>query len=68
MKKTITLATFRRVHAAEETMMRIVMPRTSASDPLPSLPFTAPGEVIARRTGSRLARPLTFTMAEVAHA
>jgi hypothetical protein len=65
MKKRITLHTFRRVGAAEEAMMRAVMPRASAADPEPLQRFAAPAvEEVARRGGARLVRPLTFTLAE----
>jgi len=66
MRKTITLSTFRRMHAAEEQMMRATMPRISASDPEPTRPaFAAAPVVLASRNGSRLVRPLTATIEEV---
>ena len=70
MRKTITLDTFRRVARAEETMMRSVMPRTSAADAAPLAPafaFVRASEV-ARRDGSRLVKPAGFKLAEVCHA
>lgn len=70
MRPRITLATFRKVAAAEETMMRAVMPRVAQADPTPLPRFAAPaaGELLAQRAGSRLVKPLTFTLAEVARA
>lgn len=66
MKKTITLATFRRIARAEEQMMRGSMPLTSARDlaPLPGFHAPSASEMVAARNGSRLVKPLTFTMAE----
>jgi hypothetical protein len=68
--KKITLATFRKLAAAEETMMRACMPQADAADtaPLPLWHAPAAVEVLAARRGSRLVRPvapLTFTLAEV---
>ena len=65
----ITLATFRRLAAAEETMMRGSMPLTSARDlaPLPAFHAPSASELVAARSGSRLVRPvpaLTYTLAE----
>ena len=73
MKRHLTLATFRKVETLHEMMIRATMPRTSAADQTPLLAFAAPtaSEVIARRVGSRLVRPvpvLTFKLEEVAHA
>ena len=67
------LATVRSVRRLEEQMMRAMMPRTSAADPTPLPAFAAPSaaEILARRRGSRLVRPvpgLTFTIAETIHA
>jgi len=69
MKSKITLKTFRRVDALQETMMRGVMPRTSAADPEP-LPVRAARDVaeVGRVDGSRLVKPLMATMQEVANA
>lgn len=67
--KKITLNTFRKMDVAEEIMIRVVMPTTSARDLAPLVPHFLPArsETVARRAGSRLVRPLTFTLAEVAH-
>ena len=66
-----SLATFRRHHVAEETMMRAVMPRTSRADPVPLLPFAQDETGLALRRVQRQIvgmAPLTFTMAEAAQA
>ena len=65
MRTRITLSTFRKVGAMEETMMRATMPRTSAADPEPLVRFAMPaaGEVVARRDGTRLMRRW-FTLGE----
>lgn len=65
--RRITLDTFRRIGRQEETMMRAVMPRTSANDTTPLVAFAAPavGEVVARRDGSRLVKR-GFTLGDVA--
>lgn len=72
MRPRITLNTLRRLSAAEEAMMRACMPHADAADPAPLPRFAAPAaHEVARRTGSRLVRPvapLTFTLAEVRHA
>lgn len=62
-----TLSAFRAFTKAEERMIRASMPKTAAADPTPLPAFAAPqfGEVVARRNGSRLVRPLTFKLAEV---
>lgn len=67
MRPRITLNTFRRIDRIEEQMIRAAMPRTSAADPEPLAVHAAPTqtEVVARRSGSRLVRPLTATIAEV---
>lgn len=64
--RKITLNTFRRLHVAEEQMMRAMMPRTSESDPQPLPKFAAPepGEVLAVRGGLRLVRPLASAPAQ----
>lgn len=64
--RRVTLATFRRMSAAEESMIRASMPRTSAVDPSRS-----PSEAVdftAHVDRSVNVRPLTATMAEVARA
>lgn len=68
MRPRITLNTFRRIDRIEEQMIRASMPRTSASDPEPLAVHAAPTqtEIVSKRAGSRLVRPLTFTIAEVA--
>ena len=69
MRKTITLSTFRRADRLQEQMIRAAMPRTSANDPKPLPAFAAPllRELVAARAGTRLVRPLTYTMREVAN-
>lgn len=71
MRKTITLATFRKVTRLEEAMMRASMPNTSAADPLPLVTDITPR--VAVRTlsnGVRLVKmaPLTATLQEVVNA
>jgi hypothetical protein len=70
MKPRITLNTFRRIGHLEETMIRAAMPRTSDRDAEPLAPFAGRPEVnvLARRAGVNLVRPLTATVAEVARA
>lgn len=68
MKKTITLHTFRKVARAEEQMLRAMMPRTSAADPLPIETSSTPRVVVRSVNGLRLVKPLTFTMQEVVNA
>lgn len=70
MKTRITLSTFRRLGRAEETVLRAVMPRTAAQDAEPLAPFAGRPEVnvLARRAGVNLVKPLTATIAEVANA
>lgn len=64
MRPRITLNTFRKIERAEESMMRAVMPRTSANDAtaLNSYGF----ERTSRRSERTLTLPkgLTFTIAE----
>ena len=73
MKKRITLNTFRKVTALEETMARAMMPRTSEADATPLAPHYAQerSTVVGTVAGTRLARrsvaALTYTLAEVAH-
>lgn len=68
MQKRITLSTFRKVERAEEVMLRAVMPRTAASDPEPIESRIRPRVVLRTIAGVRLvAKPLTFTLQEVAH-
>lgn len=69
MRLRITLNTFRKVRRQEETMMRATMPRTSERDAEPLAPFAGRPEVnvLARRAGVNLVKPLTATIAEVAH-
>lgn len=66
--KKITLATFRRVDAAHESMIRACMPSASVvSAPLDAWHAPSAVEVLAARVGSRLVRsvaPLTATIAE----
>ncbi len=65
MKRTITLATFRKLERAEETMLRAVMPRIAAADPAP---LASNLYVPARRTWSAgsLVVKTGFTLQEVA--
>jgi hypothetical protein len=64
--KRITLSTFRKVSAAEEMMMRAMMPTISAADPVPLPKFAAAAPVVVASTaGTRLVKPLTATLAEV---
>lgn len=64
--RRITLNTLRRLTAAEEAMMRAVMPRASARDAEALVPAHAQGvRVLAVRGGLRLVRPLTATVQEV---
>jgi hypothetical protein len=67
MTKKVSLATLRRLTATEEMMLRAVMPRTSEQDATPLAPSfaPAPGEVVSRRSGSRLVRPLTYTLSDL---
>jgi len=62
------LGFYRNVARLEEAMIRAAMPRTFAVDidPLPGFAAPTRSEVLASRPGSRLVRPLTFTIAEVA--
>ncbi len=70
MKTRITLGTFRKVGRLEETMIRAAMPRTSERDSEQLAPFAGRPEinVLARRAGVNLVKPLTATIAEVANA
>ena len=69
MTKRITLNTFRKVSRMEETMIRAVMPQTSAADPLQvETPITPRVSVRVLSNGVRLVKPLTATLAEVANA
>lgn len=65
-----TVTAFRKFHEAQEAMLRAVMPRTAAACPAPLPPFAAgaPAFVVARQAGTRLVRPLTFTMQEAFNA
>lgn len=65
MRKTITLATFRRVEAAEETMMRALMPRTAAASPEPLVSEIRNQPRRTWRAGSLVSKG-AFTLAEVA--
>jgi hypothetical protein len=66
MKKRITLNTFRKMNRAEEALIRIMMPATSAADPLPvETPITPRVQVRTLSNGVRLVKPLTYTLAEV---
>lgn len=66
MKRTLSLASFRRLDRAEEALIRAVMPRTAAADPEPLTPFAG---TPARRTWTlAIAPPLMVSLAEVAHA
>jgi hypothetical protein len=63
----ITLSTFRKVGRLEETMIRASMPRTAERDAEPLPVFAARDAVVlASAPGSRLVKPLTFTLGEVA--
>lgn len=67
--KHISLSTFRRVSDAEEAMIRASMPRTAAADPTPLWVAEQHAvQVVSNRSGSRLVRPLTYTIAEAAKA
>lgn len=71
MRKTLTLATFRKVSRMEEALIRASMPTTSAADPLPlETAITPRVSVRTLSNGLRLVKmaPLTATLAEVAHA
>ena len=59
--------TFRTFARLEETMMRAMMPRTDAADPKP---VALPRSNFVWSNGRRVAAvaPLTFKLAEVAHA
>jgi hypothetical protein len=65
MAKTITLNTFRRFEAAQESMMRAMMPRTSEASPEPLTSDIRTAE--SRRTWSAgsLIVKTGFTLAEV---
>lgn len=70
MRTRITLKTFRFVDRQEETMARAMMPKTDAADPAERNLALGHGQDNARWTiagpqGTRLAKPLTFTMKEV---
>jgi hypothetical protein len=65
--KRITLSTFRRYDRAEQTLLRGAMPRLAALEPA-AAPARVAVETVAARDGSRLVRPLTATVAEVANA
>jgi hypothetical protein len=69
MRRTITLSTFRKLEAAEETMLRAMMPRTAAADTTPLTSPIRPAKAARAvwRNGRRVAaaQPLTFTLAEV---
>lgn len=56
-------ATYRKFLAAETTMMRASMPRTSAADPVVE-PRRAAVVVIANRGSVKLVRPLTVKLAD----
>ncbi len=66
----ITIHTFRKIGRIEETMIRATMPRTSDHDAEPLAPFAGRPDVnvLARRAGVNLVRPLTATMPEVVSA
>ena len=71
--KGSNLSMFRRMDRVEEQLVRACMPRTAQADPeaLPAFAAATRMEVLARRCGTRLLRPvpsLTFTIAEVANA
>lgn len=65
MKKTISLATFRRVDRLTEQMIRATMPRTSEACPEALPVHAAPVALVAAAQGTRLVRPLTYTLQEV---
>lgn len=65
MKKTITLNSFRRIEAAEEAMMRTLMPRTAAASPEPLVSEIRNQPRRTWRAGSLVSKG-AFTMAEVA--
>lgn len=58
---------FRTFDKLEDAMMRLAMPKTSASDP-PSRTAPSRYDKIVSIDGSRLAAPLRVTLAELAHA
>lgn len=61
---TSNASTFRRLAVAEDQMIRLAMPRTSAADPAPTSAQRV--VVTVRNLGtSRLVAPLTFRLAEV---
>ena len=64
MQKRFTVNMFRKLAAADEALLRAVMPRTAAACPEP-LPRFAPVAPVAALQGTRLVRPLTYTMSEV---
>ena len=66
-------STFRAYARVEEQMIRAAMPRTSEADPTPLRRLAegamgAAATIVAARPGSRLVRPLTATLKEVANA
>ena len=63
MKSRITLHTFRKVARQEETMLRAMMPRTSAVD---ATPFTFAADGPKARVATRTFT-LTYTLAEARH-
>lgn len=70
MKTRISLSTFRKVGRMEETLIRATMPRVSEHDVEPLAPFAGRPEVnvLARRAGVNLVKPLTATVQEVVNA
>jgi hypothetical protein len=68
--KRITLDTFRKVARQEERMMRSVMPRISEQDAaVLETAFMVRREVLRTdRSGARLVKPLTYTLAEMMEA
>ena len=67
--KKITLNTFRRIDDAHDMMARACMPQADARSPRPwRAPLCGPrvpATLVAQAPGSRLVRPLTYTLAEV---
>lgn len=68
MKRTLSIATFRKLARAEETVIRACMPRTAATDQAPLEPFAGLPATPARRTWRLplVATPLRTPLAEVA--
>ncbi len=67
MKPRLTFHSFRKIAAAEETMIRAMMPRTNEADPPSLAPVSAPIGARVWRDGRLVVdAPLTATLQEVA--